>query len=84
MREQLLVEQDPTKCLIGPELVRMFYACAKLAMIQSNTYYAPRKAMNEMAWACYTGKKPQNGKNFSPMEIRPVMEISIMFLLFFK
>ena len=50
MREQLLVEQDPTKCLIGPELVRVFYACAKLATIQSNTYYAPRKAMNEMAW----------------------------------
>ena len=49
MREQLLVEQDPTKCLIGPELVRVFYACAKLATIQSNTYYAPRKAMNEMA-----------------------------------
>ena len=40
--------EDPTKCLIGPELVRVFYACAKLATIQSNTYYAPRKAMNEM------------------------------------
>ena len=49
MIEQLLVEQDPTKCLIGPKLVRVFYACAKLATIQSNTYYAPRKAMNEMA-----------------------------------
>ena len=49
MREQLLVEQDPTKCLIGPELVRVFYACAKLATIQSNIYFAPRKAMNKMA-----------------------------------
>ena len=49
MTEYLLVEQDPSKCLIGPELVRVFYACAKLATIQSNIYYAPRKAMNEMA-----------------------------------
>ena len=24
MTEDLLVEQDPTKCLIGPELVRVF------------------------------------------------------------
>ena len=50
MTEQLLVEQDPTKCLIGRELVRVFYACAKLATIQSHTYYAPRNAMNGMAW----------------------------------
>ena len=49
MRKQLLVEQDLTKCLNGPELVRVFYACTKLATIQSNTYYAPRNAMNEMA-----------------------------------
>ena len=50
MREQLLVEKDPTKCLIGPEMVRVFYACAKLATIQSHTSYAPRNAMNGMAW----------------------------------
>ena len=49
MREHLLVEQDPSKCLIGPELVRVFYACAKLAAIQSNIYSAPILAMNEMA-----------------------------------
>ena len=50
MTEHLLVEQDPTKCLIGPELVRVFYACAKLATIQKYIYYASRIAMNEMAW----------------------------------
>ena len=60
MREQLLVEQDPTKCLIGPELVRVFYACAKLATIQSHTYYAPRNAMNGMAWLYYDLKFNNN------------------------
>ena len=41
------------KCLIGPELVRVFYACAKLAAIQSNIYSAPILAMNEMACQFY-------------------------------
>ena len=49
MAEQLLVEQDPTKSLIGPELVRVFYACAKLTAIQSNIYSATKLAMKEMA-----------------------------------
>ena len=61
MREQLLVEQDPTKCLIGPELVRVFYACAKLATIQSNTYYAPRKEINELAECVEWGTMPWYG-----------------------
>ena len=48
MTEHLLVEQDPSKCLIGPELVRVFDACAKLAMKQSNIYSASSIAMIEM------------------------------------
>ena len=56
MREQLLVEQDPTKCLIGPELARVFYACAKLATIQSNIYSGPRLAVKEKACVLKLGK----------------------------
>ena len=54
MTEYLLVEQDPSKCLIGPELVRVFYACAKLATKQSNIYSASSIAMIEMTWNIVT------------------------------
>ena len=30
--------------------VRAFYACIKLAVIQSNIYFATKLAMKEMAW----------------------------------
>ena len=49
--EDFLEIDKQSKCLIGPELARVFYACAKLATIQSNIYSGPRLAVKEKA--CY-------------------------------